>query len=189
MSNEPTDASGVIEAVLEKYADELVELRRDLHAHPELSWPEKRTTDVVADRLDRGRPRGHALLDGSGLIAELGDERAGRRAARRPRRAAGRRHHRRPVGQHRRPASPTPAGTTCTPPRCVGAGARARRGPRAAGLLPGRVRLLFQPAEEVMPGGALQPDAAGALDDVARIFVLHCDPTSTSARSGCATAR
>ena len=51
MSTEPTDASGVIEAVLEKYADELTDLRRDLHAHPELSWAEKRTTAVVADRL------------------------------------------------------------------------------------------------------------------------------------------
>ena len=40
MSTEPTDASGVIEAVLEKYADELTDLRRDLHAHPELSWSE-----------------------------------------------------------------------------------------------------------------------------------------------------
>ena len=47
----------------------------------------------------------------------------------------------------------------------------------AAGLLPGRVRLLFQPAEEVMPGGALRLMNLGALDDVSRIFCLHCDPT------------
>ena len=44
-------------------------------------------------------------------------------------------------------------------------------------LLRGRVRLLFQPAEEVMPGGALDLMAAGALDGVERIFSLHCDPT------------
>jgi amidohydrolase len=47
----------------------------------------------------------------------------------------------------------------------------------AAGLLPGRVRLLFQPAEEVMPGGALRLMKLGALDEVASIFALHCDPT------------
>jgi amidohydrolase len=47
----------------------------------------------------------------------------------------------------------------------------------AQGLLPGRVRLLFQPAEEVMPGGALSLIELGALDDVDRVFGLHCDPT------------
>jgi amidohydrolase len=42
--------------------------------------------------------------------------------------------------------------------------------------LPGRVRLIFQPAEESVPGGALSVIAAGALDEVAQIFALHCDP-------------
>ncbi|MGH3370950.1 MAG: amidohydrolase, partial [Nocardioidaceae bacterium] len=42
--------------------------------------------------------------------------------------------------------------------------------------LPGRVRMLFQPAEEIMPGGALEVIAAGALDDVEQVFGLHCDP-------------
>ena len=46
----------------------------------------------------------------------------------------------------------------------------------ATAPLPGRVRLLFQPAEEVMPGGALELIAAGALDDVGHVFGLHCDP-------------
>ena len=32
-------------------ADELIELRRDLHAHPELAGNEVRTTTLVADRL------------------------------------------------------------------------------------------------------------------------------------------
>src|SRR6185437_13125423 len=42
--------------------------------------------------------------------------------------------------------------------------------------LPGRVRLIFQPAEEVQPGGALDMVADGATDGVERIFALHCDP-------------
>ena len=46
-----SDASQLIEAVVDKYTDDLIELRRDLHAHPELSWHERRTTDVVAGRL------------------------------------------------------------------------------------------------------------------------------------------
>jgi amidohydrolase len=46
----------------------------------------------------------------------------------------------------------------------------------AKGSLPGRVRLVFQPAEEVMPGGALGVIAAGGLDGVRRAYALHCDP-------------
>ncbi len=46
----------------------------------------------------------------------------------------------------------------------------------AAGNLPGRVRLVFQPAEEVLPGGATAALAAGALEGVGRVFALHCDP-------------
>ena len=38
------------------------------------------------------------------------------------------------------------------------------------GLLPGRVRLIFQPAEEIMPGGALDVIASGGLTGVDRIF-------------------
>ena len=48
-------------------------------------------------------------------------------------------------------------------------------GQAAAGTLPGRVRLIFQPAEEV-PGGALDVMAAGGIASVDRIFTLHCDP-------------
>ena len=54
----------------------------------------------------------------------------------------------------------------------------------AAGLLPGRVRLVFQPAEEVMPGGASRLRNLGALEDVSRIFCLHCDPTIDVGRVG-----
>ncbi len=50
--------------------------------------------------------------------------------------------------------------------------------------LPGRVRLFFQPAEEVMPGGAKQIIGAGHLDGVQRIFALHCDPGVDVGRVG-----
>ena len=64
--------------------------------------------------------------------------------------------------------------------------ARASRWPRsrARGLLPGRVRLLFQPAEEVMPGGALHLISAGALEGVSHVFGLHCDPSLDVGRLG-----
>ncbi|NKQ58254.1 amidohydrolase [Amycolatopsis sp. K13G38] len=54
----------------------------------------------------------------------------------------------------------------------------------AAPELPGRVRLIFQPAEEVMPGGALDVITAGGLEGVDRIFGLHCDPRVPVGRIG-----
>ena len=42
--------------------------------------------------------------------------------------------------------------------------------------MPIGLRLIFQPAEELMPGGAIDTIAAGALSGVSRIFALHCDP-------------
>src|SRR5690606_11603363 len=44
------------------------------------------------------------------------------------------------------------------------------------GMLTHAVRLIFQPAEELIPGGALDVMAAGGLDGVDQIFALHCDP-------------
>jgi len=61
----------------------------------------------------------------------------------------------------------------------------------AAGLLPGRVRLVFQPAEEAA-SGALDVLAAGGMASVGRIFALHCDPRldagQLGVRSGAITA-
>jgi amidohydrolase len=54
----------------------------------------------------------------------------------------------------------------------LGAGVALASAPK----LPGRVRLVFQPAEEVQPGGAMDMVADGVLDGVERIFALHCDP-------------
>jgi amidohydrolase len=54
----------------------------------------------------------------------------------------------------------------------------------SAPALPGRIRVIFQPAEEVMPGGALDVLAADALSGVDRIFALHCDPRLPVGRFG-----
>ncbi len=38
---------------IEVVTPDLIELRRSLHAYPELSWAEERTTDVVASWMDK----------------------------------------------------------------------------------------------------------------------------------------
>ncbi|MGA8211019.1 MAG: M20/M25/M40 family metallo-hydrolase, partial [Nocardioidaceae bacterium] len=65
-----TDLARVVESV-DRLAEELVALRRDLHAHPELAWAESRTTGIVAARLDAAGLR-VTMLPKSGLIAEVG---------------------------------------------------------------------------------------------------------------------
>lgn len=50
-----------------------------------------------------------------------------------------------------------------------------------------RVRLIFQPAEEVMDGGATQVIAAGALEGVSRIFAVHCEPKLKTGEIGVRT--
>jgi amidohydrolase len=175
------DALALVETVVDKLADDLVDLRRDLHAHPELSWHESRTTDLVSHHLDQVGWSISRTGD-SGLVADLGD--SGPRVALRADLDA------LPVNdttndpwQSKVPGVAHACGHDLHTTALLGAGL-ALSEVHAAGLLPGRVRLLFQPAEEVMPGGALRLMERGALDEVVRIFALHCDPSLDVGRVG-----
>ncbi|MGP3973169.1 amidohydrolase [Streptomyces sp. 8N114] len=53
-----------------------------------------------------------------------------------------------------------------------------------AGALHRPVRLLFQPAEEVLPGGAADAVDCGVLDGVGSILAVHCDPRVDVGRIG-----
>ena len=174
MPTPTSETSTTIDAVVDKHTDDLLELRRDLHAHPELSWNEHRTTEQVADRLAEA---GIAVtrIPGTGLLADIGDSgpliglSADLDAL--------------PVEDtsgmpwaSTNPGVAHACGHDVHTAGLVGAGL-ALAELHARGQLPGRVRLLFQPAEEVMPGGALFLMDQGALTDLDRIFMLHCDPT------------
>jgi amidohydrolase len=154
---------------------ELVALRRDLHAHPELAWQEQRTTSVVAEHLERCGLEVQ-LLPKSGLIAEVGAVDGPLIGLRADLDAL-------PVDDRSEEEFSSTAegiahacGHDVHTAALVGAGVALARVHRQTPL-PGRVRLLFQPAEEVMPGGALEVIAAGALDGVGHVYGLHCDPS------------
>jgi amidohydrolase len=164
-----------ISRTIEVITPDLIELRRELHAYPELSWHEVRTTDVIASWMDK-HGIFHERFDGSGLIAEIGPQEG-------------------PIVALRADLDALPVqDTTADPWRSTVPGVAHACGHdvHAAGLvgaavalarlndmetLPVRVRLIFQPAEEVMPGGALKLLSGGALKGVSRIFALHCDPS------------
>src|SRR5947207_4597865 len=157
-------ALAIVETVVDKREDDLVDLRRDLHAHPELSWQESRTTDLVGHHLDEVGWRLTRTGD-SGLIADLGDGDSSLVALRADLDALPVTDTTADPWHSQVPGVAHACGHDVHTTALLGAGL-ALSEVYAAGELPGRVRLLFQPAEEIMPGGAVRLMELGALDDV-----------------------
>jgi amidohydrolase len=162
----------IAESWLAAHYDDLVEWRRHFHRHPELGRQEFATTHFVADRLVDAGLNPKALPGGTGLICDLGPEHAPRIALRADMDAL-------PMAER------TGADYTSTVPEVAHACGHDAHTAMLLGAatalaavpgLPVAVRLIFQPAEELMPGGALDTIAAGGLAGVSRIFALHCDP-------------
>lgn len=173
----PDDRSDLIPRIAALH-DELVEIRRDLHAHPELGRTEQRTTKVVADRLRAAglEPR---LLPGTGLTCDIGPGavQTGRRriALRADMDALPVQDRCGAAWSSTVPGIAHACGHDVHTAGVLGAGLVLAQLAEAGELQTG-VRLIFQPAEEVQPGGALDVIAAGGLDGVGRIFAVHCDP-------------
>ncbi|MFG2818942.1 amidohydrolase [Kitasatospora sp. NPDC048365] len=170
------------------YEAELIAFRRDLHRHPELGRQEFRTTRLLRERLLAAGLQPTVLPGGTGLLVDIVP--AGTRPGTK-------------LLAFRADIDALPIDDTKTdapyrstlPGRAHACGhdvhtsvvlgtalvlARAR----AAGELKQPVRLIFQPAEEVMPGGALDVIKAGGMEGVGRIFAVHCDPKVQVGRIG-----
>ena len=107
---------------------QLIEVRRDLHAHPELSWAEERTTALLAKRLDEAGlvP---TVLPRQGLVVDIGSGDGPVVALRADLDALPVEDRTTTPGPAPSAASRTPAATTCTPPRCWAPGWRCPRSP------------------------------------------------------------
>lgn len=179
-----TQHPGPVEAVLpwlEPLLGELIEFRRDLHRHPELSHREFRTTEKLIARLTaaglaprRLHPTGVVVDIGQGPVATAlrGDidalpiiEETGL-----------------PWASANHGVSHACGHDVHTVTMLGIALVLAAR--HAQRPLEGTVRILFQPAEETMPGGALACIEQGVLDGVPRIMALHCDPRIEVGRIG-----
>jgi len=60
--------------VLEKikgYADRMTEIRRDIHAHPEIGFEEVRTSEIVAQKLSEWGIEVHRGLGGTGVVGVI----------------------------------------------------------------------------------------------------------------------
>lgn len=173
---EGNDLNADLDEFWAAHSAELIGFRRDLHAHPETGNNEHRTTRHVALRLAAAGLRPAILPNGTGLIVDIGPNypERGVVAFRADIDALPMEDEKRVSYRSTVPGICHACGHDVHTTVLVGAGlflaAQAE-----AGLLPGKVRLVFQPAEE-LGSGALDVLAAGGLDGVSRIFALHCDP-------------
>ncbi|MFJ5301485.1 M20 family metallopeptidase [Streptomyces sp. NPDC088350] len=185
--SEGESAGNVLPGTLpEALRAELVAFRRDLHMHPELGNQEFRTTAAIKARLEQAGLAPRVLAIGTGLVCDIGPRDTGV-----------------PVLALRADIDALPIPDTksecayrsTVPDRAhacghdihttvvLGAGLVLAR-LHEQGLLPRPVRLLFQPAEEVLPGGATDAIECGVLEGVGRIIAVHCDPKVDSGRIG-----
>lgn len=171
------DPAAAVVAEIKRLLPQLIAWRRDLHAHPELAHREIRTTAFLHDTLSAA---GIAVtaLPGTGLIADLGAVDPVRRVALRADLDA------LPVPERSGlPFRSTVEGVchACghdVHTTVVLGAALALKTVEPSLIERGlAVRCIFQPAEEVMPGGAHELVDAGAMNNVDRALAVHCDPS------------
>ena len=162
----------------------LVELRHRLHAYPELSWQETETTALLLEQLGQAGLDCHVGPTGTGLIADLVVSKGAPFLAFRADIDA------LPIAEHtdepRLPRSSV-AGVmhACGHDvhTAVALGAALVLAKQPDGLRH-NMRFIFEPAEEVAPGGAIDMVRHGAMQDVRAIAALHVDPTLALGRVG-----
>lgn len=162
-------------------ADELVRLRRDIHAHPELSFQETRTAALVADTL--AEIGGISIRTGiakTGVVGEIGSGNGPTIALRADMdalpilAATGTSYSSTNPGVHHA------CGHDAHTAMLLGA-AHLLREEFARSNLPGKVRLLFQPSEEAWDeegkSGGLRMVEEGVMEGVDAVIALHVDST------------
>lgn len=181
-----TDPGPAIRAATQELVADLVEFRRDLHAHPELAFAERRSTQRVAESLERLGLQPRLLPMGTGLTCDIvGTDEAGRDldgtglvALRADLDALPLNDTKDVPYASQNPGVAHACGHDVHTTIVLGVGHVLHR-LREQGLLRTGVRLVFQPAEEAAPSGAPAVIRAGGLEGVREAYALHCDPRTT----------
>lgn len=172
-----------VHAELENDFEEVVEWRRYLHQHPELSFQETKTARFIADKLRSfGYEDIQTEIGGYGIVASLSGKEAGPTIALRADFDA------LPIEDEKETAyrSKTPGVMHA----CGHDGHTAALLGTAKALikhkdsLKGKVVFLFQPAEEVPPGGAKAMIEDGALDGVDYVYGAHLNSAAPVGKIG-----
>jgi amidohydrolase len=171
-----------IDRWLDEHAEGLIALRRNLHAHPELSGQELATTDLVHERLELAGLHPRRLAAGTGLICDIvpvgrpgGADREfdGGLAVRADLDALAMADEKDVAYRSQVPGVSHACGHDVHTTIALGT---ALYFAHHRDELSGPVRFIFQPAEERVPGGALDVITDDGLDGVAAIVGLHCEP-------------
>lgn len=155
-----------------KVAPDVTLWRRYLHQNPELSFQEVETASFVAQKLtEMGYQPQTRVGGGNGVVAVLEGGKPGRTIALRADMDA------LPIQEETnlpyastRPGKMHACGHDAHTAVLLGA---AKALMEIRDEVPGKVVFLFQPAEEVFPGGAKGMVEAGVLDGVDAVFGLH----------------
>ena len=174
-----------VAALVEGAVPKAVELRRLLHRHPEPAYEEHQTTALIAASLDENGLTYQTRKPKTGLWLDLGSKpqiayRADLDAL--------------PITE---PEDNVPRSQNPGWMHACGHDAHAAMAFGVALVLrqlelPGGVRILFQPAEESFPGGAVEFVEEGLVDEMKGIMAFHVDPAlptgTIGARVGPVTA-
>ena len=164
-----------------KHAEELRDIRRDLHRHPELGFQEFRTTEKIRENLSRiPGIRFRQLNCKTGIIAELPGESETTVALRADIDALAIREENTHSYVSEIPGLMHGCGHDGHVAVLLGAafvlGELQKR--------PWTVRFIFQPAEEIVPSGAPVFVKEGAIENVEAIFGFHLNATSDFGKVG-----
>jgi len=181
--HDDSGATAAIKSVVKALEPELIEFRRDLHRHPEPSFGEYRTTEKIVERLIQAG-FSPVRLTGTGLYVDVETEMTAATADQvQPKKLA-----------IRADIDALPLPDTCGKPwqsetdgwahgcghdvhttAALGAALTLKELINQGFEVP-PTRIIFQPAEEVIPGGAKSVLAQGILGDVKEIVAVHCEP-------------
>lgn len=165
------------ESEVEARAQELLGWRRDVHAHPEVCWREHRTTELVVAALTEAGAQVRRMR-GTGAVVDIGHPDPRERVALRADLDA------LPIEEEtglpfasQNPGACHACGHDVHTIGLLGAGLALQALSEELVAREAAVRLVFQPAEETHPGGALTMMDQGVLEGVDRMLAVHCDPS------------
>lgn len=173
-----TEIGELVATWMDRHQKEVLGWRRHLHSHPELSHMEYRTTEYIAGVLTAHGMQPQ-LFPGTGLMVDIGPPGDSRLAFRADIDAL-------PLTEN------TGLDFSSTAPGVAHACGHDVHTVIALALacalntidLPLGVRVIFQPAEEVMTGGATDVIAHGGLQGVDAIYAIHVEPKLKVGRIG-----
>ena len=154
--------------------DDLVAFRRHLHAHPELSGQEHATTDLIAERLSAAGWQPRVLDGGTGLVCDVGAPGTTPTVALRADIDGLAMPDEKEVPyRSQQPGVAHACGHDVHSTVVLGAGLAVAERLLEAGHC---LRLIFEPSEEQVPGGAVEIIDAGWMEGIRAVYGLHCDP-------------